>query len=90
METTTQTTEQPSRNRPVEKIRVGQIEASIWRNEGKNGPYLTVSFERRYRDAENGEWRSLRSFRSSDLFSLLVTGFQAYQALSNLEAGDVQ
>jgi len=89
METTTQT--QPaSGNAPVHKVRIGLIEANIWRNEGKNGAYHTVSFERRFRDGQNGEWRSLRSFRSSDLFSLLVAGFQAYQALSELESGGSQ
>lgn len=54
METTNET--QPtSGNAPVHKVRMGLIEANIWRNEGKNGPYHTVSFERRFRDGANGE-----------------------------------
>lgn len=89
METTNETKPQNG-NRPVHKVRAGLIEANIWRNEGKNGAYHTVTFERRFRDGANGEWRSLRSFRSSDLFSLLGAGFQAYQKLGELEAGDDQ
>lgn len=85
METTTETKPQNG-NRPVRKVRAGLIEASIWLNEGKNGAYYTVSFERRFQDGASGEWRSLKSFRSSDLFSLLGAGFQAYQALAELEA----
>ena len=84
MTTTTQT---QSGNRPVSKVRVGPIEASIWKNAGRNGDYHTVSFERRYRDAQ-GEWKSSRAFRASDLLNLAVAGYRAYEQLTQLEAGD--
>ena len=87
METNSQT---QAANKPVSRVRVGQIEASIWRNEGRNGSYHTVSFERRFKDAGSGDWRSLKSFRASDLLNLAVAGFQAYQQLSELESGDGQ
>ena len=47
METTNET-QSAGGNAPVHKVRIGLIEANIWRNEGKNGAYHTVTFERRY------------------------------------------
>jgi hypothetical protein len=61
METTTQT-EPQNGNRPLEKIRFGRIQANIWENASDNGVYYTVTFERRYQDAD-GNWKSAQSFK---------------------------
>jgi hypothetical protein len=45
METNDQTS-----NKPVSKVCVGPVEASIWENAGENGPRCAVTFDRRYRD----------------------------------------
>ena len=35
-----------TKKRPVHELRIGRIRAAIWRNEGSNGPWHSVSFER--------------------------------------------
>jgi hypothetical protein len=50
-------------NRPVDKIRVGDISATIW--DQKNGFY-SATLERNYKD-KNGQWQSTNSFSAHDL-----------------------
>jgi len=60
----------PDGKPPVAKVRVGLINASIWERSAENaGTFYTVSFERRYRDAE-GNWLSSHSYDSQDLLAL--------------------
>ena len=53
--------------KPVKKIRVGTICATVWQNTSKEGkPYPSVSLERIYKDTD-GAWKSTGSLRQSDL-----------------------
>lgn len=54
---------------PVAKVRVGLITASIWERDTDVGTFYSVSFERRYRDAE-GNWASSHSYDAQDLLAL--------------------
>lgn len=58
--------EEKTNKGPVAKHRAGQIEAAVWENEGKEGPYYTVSFSRNYKDKE-GNWKNATNFRRQDL-----------------------
>ena len=40
------------KNKPVDRIRVGAIEASIWENPGKNGSWKSVTLVRTYKDKD--------------------------------------
>src|SRR5262245_31500874 len=72
-----QAAESPSSsNRPVEKIRLGLIQAAIWRNETNSGLRHNVSFERIYR--EGNDWRSTNSFGRDDLLLLSKIADQAH------------
>lgn len=42
------------KKRPVHEVRIWPVKAAIWRNEGSNGPWHGVTFERLYGDGE--EW----------------------------------
>ena len=59
-----QTTE--SAKPPVAKLRIGLVNASIWERTTDKGTFHSVTFERRYRDA-NGEWNSTQSFDAEPL-----------------------
>lgn len=37
-------------NKPVHKIRIGNITASIWANEGQKGTFYNVTINRSYKD----------------------------------------
>ncbi|BDC49817.1 hypothetical protein F183_A21330 [Bryobacterales bacterium F-183] len=67
--------------KPVDAIRVGSIKGSIWKNEGVNGPWYNVTFERLYR--ENGEWKSSTSFGEDDLLVLAKVADHAHTQLIN-------
>ena len=54
---------------PVAKLRLGLINASIWERVTEKGTFHSVTFERRYRDAE-GNWHSTHSYEASDLLLL--------------------
>lgn len=65
--------DEQTQTRPAQQIRMQNIKAAIWKNEGDNGPFYNVTFERLYRvDDQNdqGEWRSTSSFRRHDLLLL--------------------
>lgn len=56
-------------NRPVDKVRVGSVTASIWRNTTEKGVFYNVTFDNRYQD-KNGDWKSSDSYGPSDLLAL--------------------
>ncbi len=54
---------------PVAKIRVGSVTANIWENVTDKGTFRNVTVESRYKDGD-GNWRSSRSFKLSELLAL--------------------
>jgi hypothetical protein len=54
---------------PFAKLSVGLINSSIWKNTNDKGTFYTVTFERRYRDAE-GNWKTAHSYNVDDLLPL--------------------
>jgi len=69
-------TPKPAANKPAHEVRVGNIKATIWKNESPQGPRFNTTFERSYRDGE--EWKTSDSFGRDDL---LTVGFVAAEAL---------
>lgn len=68
----------PSPNpKPINTIRLGTLQAAIWGNTGQHGPFYNVTFERRYRDA-NEEWQSSASFGRDDLLLLAKIADEAH------------
>jgi len=65
-----------TKKRPVHEVRIGSVKAAIWRNDGSNGPWHGVSFERVYRDGN--EWKSSTSFGRDDLLVLAKLADQAH------------
>lgn len=49
-------------NKPVRKIRIGQVSATIWDQNG----FYTASLERAYKDRD-GKWQSSSTFSVQDL-----------------------
>jgi len=71
----------PERNRimansqPAKSIRLGAIEAAIWENEGKNGPFYSVTVKRSYREGET--WKDSVSFGERDCIALARIALEA-------------
>jgi hypothetical protein len=58
-----------AKSKPAAEVRLGNIRAAIWKNEGKNGVWFTVTVDRSYRDDED-EFRSSNSFGRDDLLAV--------------------
>ena len=61
--------------KPVHKISVRGVRASIWENQTKRGPMLAATFDRLYKVGD--EWRSSGSFSAGELDSLAEAVNQA-------------
>ncbi|XZE53978.1 hypothetical protein SH139x_005755 [Planctomycetaceae bacterium SH139] len=55
-------------NKPVHRIRLGAIAASVFANRNKDATYYNVQFDLSYKDGE--EWAHTRSFGRDDLLTL--------------------
>lgn len=56
------------KQKPVHKIRYGNIEAAIWANETGNGTIHRVSVTRHYLDGD--AWKQTSAFGREDLLTL--------------------
>lgn len=70
--------------RPSEPLREGPLKAAIWRIDGKNGAYHTVTLARSYKD-EKGEWQDTKTFRSQDMLGLSELTRRAHHEVQELD-----
>ena len=71
--------------RPIEKIRVGAVEAAVWANSSEDGQVrFAVVFSRSYK--VEGEWRNTRSFGFRELPQLEKAVSLAFDFLSRRES----
>lgn len=64
---------------PVKKFQFGQIQASVWKNQGKEGSeFFSVSLDKRYKDAQ-GIWKSSSSLKPTDLPKAVLVLQKAYE-----------
>lgn len=52
---------------PIQTLRDGAIVVKLWRQDGKNGPYVTATLGRTYRDERTGEYGESRSLGGADI-----------------------
>ena len=52
--------------KPVAEVKSGAVVATIWPNEGQNGPYHNIVVTRFYKDRE-GTWQRTKSLRPKDM-----------------------
>jgi len=73
-----------AKSKPASEIRLGNIRAAIWRNEGKNGAWFTVTIDRRYRN-DADEIRSSQSFGRDDLLTAVKVLDLAHSRIFELQ-----
>jgi hypothetical protein len=78
---------QSGKVQPAEEIRIGSVKAAIWKNEGDNGVYFTVTFQRLYRTGD-GAWQSTMGFGQADLLVLAKVADAAHTRLQQLIAAE--
>ena len=72
-----------SKSQPFENIRIGNVKAAIWKNDGDNGPRYNVTFQRLYR-TEEGKWLSTTSFNRDDLLVLQKVANEVHTRIHQL------
>lgn len=68
---------------PADVVRDGALKASIWRNEGENGPFYSTTFARTYEDRD-GNLQDAHSFSGTDLLKLKELAGKAYDRSAEL------
>jgi hypothetical protein len=72
--------------KPDAHVRIGNVEAAIWRNENGDRVWYNVTFKRHYKDGD--AWKSTESFRRDDLLVLTKVADNAHTLILDLQAGD--
>jgi hypothetical protein len=76
------------KSRPIHKLKSGPVTAAIWRQEGKNGPFHTVTMNRSYKtENDQGEevWKDASSWSLSDLPHVSALALQAQIYIGGLD-----
>lgn len=68
--------------RPEETLREGSLKAAIWRNEGENGAYHSVTVARTYKNRD-GQLQDTQSFRAKDLLGLSELARQTHHTVQD-------
>lgn len=63
---------------PVHKVRCGSTVATIWENEGENGPWFNTTVVRSYRVTETEEFLETSSYGESQLLELAAAAQLAH------------
>jgi hypothetical protein len=75
----------PASKPPIEKIRIGLLQANIWEQHSDNGTFYSVSFVRRYKDAHD-EWKSTHGYNAADLLTLAKLADQAHSRILEIQS----
>ena len=73
-------------NKPVSKIAIYPVTAALWKNDGKNGPWYSVTLEKTYKEGDS--YKSSSNFGRDDLLTLAKVVDLAHSELLNLEQAD--
>ena len=63
-------------NKSANRLRCGNIKATIWENTSEKGPFFSTTFSRPFKD-QSGMWRNGTSFGLNDLEALLTVAGEA-------------
>ena len=73
----------------VDSIPDGRVKATIWRNEGENGPFYAVTFARTYKD-DSGNLQDAHSFSGRDVLKISELSRKAYERCNELKREDLK
>jgi hypothetical protein len=70
--------------KPVAEVRIGAIKAAIWKNEAGASTRHNVTFQRIYKDGDDG-WKTSQSFGRDDLLVLAKVADLAHLRIYELQ-----
>ncbi|MEM7206108.1 MAG: hypothetical protein AAF628_37995 [Planctomycetota bacterium] len=74
-----------SNKKPITTLRDGSLKATIWRNSGRKGDYLSARLTRSWRD-DDGNWHDSDRLQRSELLAAAQLLTRAYDELARLQA----
>lgn len=54
-------------NGPIQTFRDGAVVVKLWQQDGQNGPFVTATLGRTYKDAKSGQFKESTSLGSNDV-----------------------
>lgn len=72
---------------PVDKFTDGQVQVSIWQNDGPKGAFRTAAIQLRYRDPKKG-WQTSTSYGPKDLEHLESAAREARTRIQSWQQGN--
>lgn len=74
--------------RPVDHVRVGNVEIAIWRNKGTGGEFYSASAPTiRYKEKEGEDWKNGSSFGVTDLLCMAEAARETSSRMRELARG---
>ena len=70
-------------DKPIKKFRIGFIQAAVWKNDGTNNPFYTVTLQRSYKD-DNGQLQNTEQLGAADLLNAAELLKRAEQHIATL------
>ena len=64
---------------PLQTLRDGAVVVKLWRQESKNGPFVSATVGRTYRNEETGEYGESRSLSGTDLLKAHALMLEAHK-----------
>jgi hypothetical protein len=76
-------------SKPAHKIRIGVLQATIWRNTGDNGPWYSVVPSRSYKQGDE-TWKETDSLGADDLLPMAKLLDQAHTWIVSQQQADAK
>jgi hypothetical protein len=70
-------------NKPLDTLRDGRLKATIWENDGQNGPYHTVTLAKVYED-QQGKLQETSSFSGGELLRIAELARESHAYVRDL------
>jgi hypothetical protein len=78
-------TDETTKTKPEKKFKAGAITATLWKSRDETRKSLSVVFERTYKDATSGEWKSTNHFNAQDAATVALLAKRAFEYMVERE-----
>lgn len=81
---------QPQNEKPVQTVRDGKLKIAIWRRQGSNGMFYSISAPTRSYQDQNNEWQETTSLSGAEILMAAKLLEEAYSCIKQLRQADKQ
>ena len=66
-------------DKPAKRFRIGNVSATVWRNESTDKSFYTVNFQRSFKDGD--EWKNTDGLNHGDLLNVAMLATRAESSI---------